>query len=89
MNRTIRRTGATLGALACAFAMTTSAVPALSASAAGSAGKDCFDPTSVGAAARGASNPRAGDHRYITAKQQRAIQDHRQDFGHPGLSLME
>lgn len=74
MNRTIRRTGATLGALACAFAMSTSAVPALSASAAGSAGKDCFDPTAVNAAARGASNPRANDHRDITVKQQRAIE---------------
>ena len=74
MNRNIRRAGAVLGALTCALALSTSAVPVLSATAAGSADKDCFDPTSVGAAARGATNPRAGDHRDITVKQQRAIE---------------
>jgi hypothetical protein len=74
MNRTIKRAGAALGALTCAFALSTSAVPALSATAAGNTGKDCFDPTSVNAAARGASNPRANDHRDITVKEQRAIE---------------
>ncbi|MFL6107440.1 MAG: zinc metalloprotease [Marmoricola sp.] len=74
MNRTTRRAGAVLGALTCAFAMSTSAVPALSASASPSTGKDCFDPTTVNAAARGASNPRAHDTRGITVKQQAAIE---------------
>ncbi|MFL6021926.1 MAG: zinc metalloprotease [Marmoricola sp.] len=74
MNRTTRRASAVLGALTCAFALSTSAVPTLSASASGSTGKDCFDPTSVNAAARGATNPRAHDTRAITATQQAAIE---------------
>ena len=74
MNRTTKRAGAVLGALTCALALSTSAVPALSATASGSTGKDCFDPSTASAAARGASNPRAGDTRAITAKQQAAIE---------------
>ena len=74
MNRTTRRAGAVIAALTCAFALSTSTVPALSASASGGTGKNCFDPTSVDAAARGAANPRAGDTRAITAKQQAAIE---------------
>lgn len=73
MNPITRRASAVLGALTCALALSASAVPVLSATAAG-AGGDCFDPTAVNAAARGASNPRAGDTREISAKQQAAIE---------------
>ena len=74
MNRTTRRAGAVLGALTCALALSTSAVPSVSASASGRTGTDCFDPTTVDAAARGATNPRAHDTREITATQQAAIE---------------
>jgi len=74
MNRNLKRASAVLGALTCALALSTSAVPVLSATAAGSVEKECFDPTAVDAAARGATNPRADDHRDISAKQQRAIE---------------
>jgi hypothetical protein len=74
MTRNVLRVAIASGAAA--FALIGPALPAQATLAPDSnaAGSACFDPVDVGAAARGATNVRAGDHRDISASEQRQIE---------------
>jgi hypothetical protein len=69
LNQFLLRTALSLTA---AFAIGAAAAPSAT-HAAQASGKPCFDPTTVGAAARGTGNARSGDHRTITPAVQRRI----------------
>jgi hypothetical protein len=71
MNRLLR-SAVLISAAAMALAGTT--VPAHAVSPASDRGTSCFDPHDVGAGARGGDNFRDTDHRDISAKEQRAIE---------------
>ena len=69
MKRTLVRS-AVISVATLAFSSTALIVPSLGALADAA----CFDPTGEGAAARGHDNARAGDHRDVSAAEQRAIE---------------
>jgi hypothetical protein len=74
MNRLALRAAATLGTATLALGMSALPATARPAPERTTATTHCFDPVTAGAAARGAANPRAHDHRDITPAEQARIE---------------